>query len=342
MSETTPGVAPDPEAAPVRWGIAGTGRIASDFAEDLALLPGARLAAVGSRSQESADAFADRFGIPNRHVGYENLAADPEVDAVYVAVPHTGHCDVVLTAIAGGKAVLCEKPFSVNAGEAERMVAAAAAAGVPLMEAMWVRFLPHFIALRELLGEGAVGEVRSFTGDRGALLSTDPEHRVLNPALAGGALLDLGVYPVSLASMVFGGRAPERIEALMRPAVTGVDAQISMLFGYESGAHALISTALDTQSANQVSVVGTAGRIDLPEVWSRSGPLFLTTYEGGESRVYAFEHEGNGLRHQAGEVGRLLRAGLTESPVIPWQETVDVMRTMDRVREAAGLRYPGE
>lgn len=157
----------------IRWGISGTGGIAAAFARDLALLPDAEIVAVGSRTQAAADAFADRFGIAHRHVGYEALAADPDVDAIYVAVPHTGHCEATLAAIAGGKAVLCEKPFSLNLAEAERMVAAARAAGTFLMEAMWVRFLPHFVHLRQLIADGRIGEVRSVVADRGEILSTD-------------------------------------------------------------------------------------------------------------------------------------------------------------------------
>jgi predicted dehydrogenase len=327
-----------------RWGIAGTGGIASVFAEDLARLPDAELVAVGSRSQASADAFGDRFGIAHRHEGYEALAADPDVDAVYVAVPHVGHCETALTAIAAGKAVLVEKPFTVNEAEARRMVEAARAAGTFLMEAMWVRFLPHFAKVRELVAQGRIGEIRSVIADRGSILSTDPTHRVLAPELGGGALLDLGVYPVSFVSMLLG--EPDRVKALALPAVTGVDAQTSLLLGHRGGAHALITTALDAESANAASITGTKGRIDVPHVWHRTSPVILTHYgadgmaDGAET--FEFTHEGNGLRHQAAEVGRCVRAGLTQSPVIPLDETLAVMRTMDAARRRFGLRYPGE
>ncbi|HEU5331460.1 MAG TPA: Gfo/Idh/MocA family oxidoreductase [Actinocrinis sp.] len=328
----------------IRWAIAGTGTIASAFADDLARLPDAQLVAVGSRSKASADAFAQRFGIPNRHQGYAELAADPEVDAVYVAVPHTGHCETALAAIAAGKAVLVEKPFTVNEAQARRLVEAAAAAGTFLMEAMWVRFLPHFVKVRELVAEGRIGALRSVAADRGAILSSDPAHRILAPALAGGALLDLGVYPVSFASMVLG--EPDRVEALMRPAVTGVDAQASLLLGHAGGAHALITTVLDTETSNAASITGTDGRIDVPRVWDRTSPVRLTLFgrDGLSHTVETFEftHEGNGLRHQAAEVGRCLRAGLTQSPVIPLDETLAVMRTLDAARERMGLQYPGE
>jgi len=325
----------------IRWGIAGTGGIATDFANDLALLPDAEIVAVGSRSQSSADAFADRFGIPHRHVGYEALAADPDVDAVYVAVPHTGHCEATLAAIAGGKAVLCEKPFALNAAEAEQMIAAARAAGTFLMEAMWVRFLPHFVALRGLLADGRIGEIRSVVTDRGDVLSADEEHRVLNPALGGGTLLDLGIYPVSLASMVIGEGVPEQVQALVSRANTGVDARTSMVLGYKSGAHALITTSLDSRTANAASITGSKGRIDVPQMWRRTSPIELSLLDGFTERI-ELPHEGHGLRHQAAELGRCLRAGETESPVIPLDETLAIMQTLDLVRERIGLRYPGE
>jgi predicted dehydrogenase len=325
----------------IRWGIAGTGGIAAAFARDLALLPDAEIVAVGSRTQASADAFADRFGAAHRHVGYAALAADPDVDAVYVAVPHTGHHEATLAAVAGGKAVLCEKPFSLNAAEAGQMVAAARAAGTFLMEAMWVRFLPHFALLRKLIADGRIGEVRSVVADRGDILSADGNHRVLNLSLGGGALLDLGVYPVSLASMVTGGRLPDRVEAVAAFAATGADAHTSIVLGYPGGAHAVITTTLDSRTPNAVSVTGTEGRIVLPRAWGRTSPVELTRLDGTVEST-ELPHEGHGLRHQAAELGRCLRAGLTESPVIPLDETLSVMRTLDLVRERIGLRYPGE
>lgn len=326
----------------IRWGIAGTGGIASAFVQDLKLLQDAEVVAVGSRAQETADAFADRHGIAHRHVGNDALAADPEVDAVYVAGPHPAHCEAALAAIAGGKAVLIEKPFTVNAAEAERIIDAAKQAGTVLMEAMWVRFLPHMAHVRELLAQGAVGEVRSVIADRGELLSTDPKHRIRNPALGGGALLDLGIYPVSFASMATGGQLPERVEAVARMTEdTGVDAHTSMLFVYPGGAHGVISTSLDARSANTAAINGTEGRILIRNPWATTSAVELTTNDG-TSVTTALPHPGHGLRHQAAEIGRLLREGLTQSPVIPLDETLAVMRTLDLVRERIGLRYPGE
>ncbi len=323
----------------IRWGIAGTGVIADAFARDLRLLDDAELVAVGSRSQDAADRFADAHGIPHRHVGYDALAADPDVDAVYVAVPHTGHEAVSVTAIAAGKAVLCEKPFAVNAAQTERMIAAARAAGVFLMEAMWVRVLPHQVALRELVAQGRIGEIRSLVVDRGEVLSSDPAHRVLDPALGGGALLDLGIYPVSFASMLLG--APERVAAFATSAATGVDAQTSAVFGYANGAQALVTTALDVRTANTASITGTKGRIDIADWADGRLPGTLTLLDGTTQSLH-FPREGKGLRFQAAEVGRCLRAGRTESPVMPLDETLSIMRTLDLMRQQFGLRYPGE
>ena len=325
----------------IRWGIAGTGGIAARFAEDLDLLPDAEVVAVGSRSQASADVFGDRYGIRNRHVGYEALAADDEVDAIYVAVPHSGHCEAALAGIAGRKAVLVEKPFSVNAAEAERMIDAARAAGTFLMEAMWVRWMPHFQQVHKLLAEGAIGQVRQVIADRGEILSTDPLHRINNPLLAGGALLDLGIYPVSFNSFAVGGRAPEHVEAVGRMTQTGVDAQTSMVFSYDDGAQTIISTSLDARSGNRAVITGSEGRIVLSEPWGRICPVEVVRNDGFAYTTVA-PHEGSGLRHQASEVGQRLRAGELESPVITLDETLTIMRTLDRVRERIGLTYPGE
>ncbi|MGH3417465.1 MAG: Gfo/Idh/MocA family protein [Actinocrinis sp.] len=323
----------------IRWGIAGTGVIADAFTEDLALLPDAEVVAVGSRSKDTADAFASKHGIPHRHAGYDALAADPDVDAIYIAVPHTAHEEVTRTAIDGGKAVLCEKPFAINAAETGRMIAAARAAGVFLMEAMWVRFLPHQVALRELLAEGRIGEPRSLVVDRGEVLSTDPLHRLRNPALGGGALLDLGIYPISFASMVMG--TPDKLASFATFTDTGVDAQTSAVFGYPNGAHSLVTTALDTRTANSASITGTEGRIEVPFYSNGSVPFTLNLLDG-TVETFEFTREGRGLRFQAAEVGRALSAGETQSPVMPLDETLSIMRTLDGIREQIGLRYPSE
>ena len=224
---------------PLNWGLIGTGRIAETFAADLRLTDSGRIAAVGSRQMDSANRFADRFDIPNRHASYEALVADPGVEVVYVATPHPLHHSGALLALRAGKSVLVEKPFTMNAGEADDLVATARADGLFLMEAMWTRFLPHIAEIRRLLAEGALGEIVMVTADHGQWFPKDRDSRLFAPELGGGALLDLGVYPVSFASMVLG--KPDRIAALIEPTFTGVDGQASMLFGYSNGAQAALT-----------------------------------------------------------------------------------------------------
>src|SRR2546421_12115048 len=221
---------------PLGWGLIGTGGIAATFAADLMFTESGRATAVGSRHMDSANRFADRFDIPNRHANYESLVADPDVDVVYVATPHPLHHANALLALHAGKPVLVEKAFTMNAAEARDLVATARREGLFLMEAMWTRFLPHIAEIRRLLAEGALGEIGTVTADHGQWFAQHPEFRLFAPRLGGGALLDLGVYPVSFASMVLG--RPGRIVALIDPASTGVDGQTAMVFGYARGAQA--------------------------------------------------------------------------------------------------------
>jgi predicted dehydrogenase len=310
------------------WGVIGTGGIASAFTADLARTDSGRVVAVGSRAQDSADRFADRFDIPHRHASYEALVADPDIDAVYVATPHPMHHAAAMLALRAGKAVLVEKPFTMNAAEAVELVDTARAAGLFLMEGMWTRFLPHVAQIRRLVDEGVLGDIVAVHADHGAWFEKDPASRLFAPELGGGALLDLGVYPVSFASMLLG--TPDRVVTLTDPAFTGVDGQTSMLFGYASGAQAILSCTLAAASATTASIVGTKARIDVERPFFAPTPFVLTPRDGVPVR-YETPHEGSGLRHQAGEVARCLREGLTESPLMPLDETLAIMRTIDRV-----------
>jgi predicted dehydrogenase len=316
----------------VRWGLIGTGWIADRFAADLALLPDAQAVAVGSRRPETADAFADRFGIAHRHASYEALVADPDVDVVYVSTPHSGHHAAARLALEAGKHVLLEKPFTMDAAQARDLVDLARGRGRFLMEAMWTRFLPHVVRLRELLAEGALGTVRTVVADHAQWFARDATHRLYAPELGGGALLDLGIYVVSLSSMVLG--PPSRVTAVSHPAFTGVDAQTSILLEHEGGAHAVLTTTLEAAGSNRAAVVGTDGRAEIPPYWVGPSSLVVTP-RTGEPWLFDPPHPGNGLRHQAAEVGRCLREGLGESPVMPLDETVAIMRTMDAVSRSA-------
>jgi predicted dehydrogenase len=324
---------------PIRWGIIGTGGIASAFTGDLALLPDAHAVALGSRSQGSADAFGDRFGIARRYPSYEALADDPDIDAIYVATPHPGHHAAALLGINAGKAVLVEKPFTINAGEARDLIAAAQARGTFLMEAMWTRFLPHVIRIREVIASGRLGEIRSVIADHGQWFPKNPDHRIYAPVLGGGALLDLGIYPLSFASMIFG--TPTKVTAVSDVAFTGVDAQTSIVLQYGGGRQSISFTTLETRTANQAAINGTDARIEVDGVFYSPSSFSVISRDGAVER-FDIPHEGHGLRHQAAEVGRCLRAGLTESPILTLAETLSIMETLDEVRRQIGLRYPSE
>ena len=313
---------------PLRWGLIGTGGIAATFAADLELTDSGVVAAVGSRRMDSADRFGDRFGVPNRHASYEELVVDPDVDVVYVATPHPSHHANAQLALRAGKPVLVEKAFTMNAEEARDVVATARAEGLFLMEAMWTRFLPHIAQLRGLLDDGVLGEIVTVTADHGQWFAKDPAFRAFAPELGGGALLDLGVYPVSFASMVLG--EPERIVSVVSPAFTGVDGQTSMVFGYATGAQAVLTCTLSAKSPTRAAIVGTEARIEIDGDFYAPSSFTLISRSGEQTR-FDEPHEGRGLRHEADEVARCLREGLLESPLMPLEETISIMATMDAV-----------
>jgi predicted dehydrogenase len=317
---------------PLRWGLIGTGGIAATFASDLELTDSGRVVAVGSRTLESANRFADAHGVMNRHGSYAELVADPEVDVVYVATPHPMHHDDALLALRAGKPVLVEKPFTMNAAEAREIVAEARERGLFAMEAMWTRFLPHIREVRRLLAEGALGELVTVSADHGQWFPKDPAHRLFAPELGGGALLDLGIYPVSFASMVLG--QPERIISLVEPAFTGVDGQTSLLFAYASGAQAVLTTTSFARSPTRAAIVGTDGRIEIDGDFYAPSSFTLIPREGEPTR-FEQPHEGLGLRHQADEVARCLSEGLLESPLMGLDETVSIMETIDAILASA-------
>ncbi len=321
----------------VRWGVVGTGGIASAFVADLRLVEGAEAVAVGSRAQQSADRFAAEHSLGRAHPTYEALVTDDEVDVVYVATPHPGHHAAALMAIEAGKAVLVEKPFTMDAAEAESLVTAARDRGVFLMEAMWARFVPWAVRLRELLADGTLGDVREVIADHGQWFPLDASHRLFAPELGGGALLDLGVYPVSFASMVLG--TPSRVTAVSDPAFTGVDATTSMLMQYAGGAHAVLTATLSAAGPTTAAVVGTDARVLVDGPFYTPGGFTLTRRDGTSER-FDQPVEGRGMWCEAAEVVRCLREGRLESDVMPLDETVAIMATMDEVRRQIGLTYP--
>ncbi|MFE2544562.1 Gfo/Idh/MocA family protein [Actinacidiphila glaucinigra] len=325
----------------VRWGILATGGIAASFAEDLRELKDeAEIVAVGSRRLDSARAFADRFGIPRAYGSWTELADDEGVDVVYVATPHSAHRVAAGLCLRAGRSVLCEKPFTVNAVEARELADLARAHGRFLMEAMWTYCNPVVRRLTELVADGAIGEVRSVHADFGLAGPFDPGHRLLDPALGGGALLDLGVYPVSFAHLLLG--EPDEVQAWAHLTEDGVDDNTGMLLGYDSGAMAVLSCSLTADTAQTAVVTGSAGRIEVPASFFHPD-RFVLHREGREPEEFGAPDDGlRGLQHEAAEVMRCLRAGERESPLVPLEGSLAVMRTLDTVRDRIGVRYPGE
>jgi len=323
----------------LRWGIIGTGGIARQFTQDL-LLAGHPVAAVGSRSREGAERFAARFGLPAAHPSYQDLVADPAVDLVYVATPHPWHYQNASLALQAGKHVLVEKPFTLNAAQARQLTEEAAGRGLLVLEAMWTRWLPHMTRLREIIAAGTIGEVRSMSADHTQLLPDDPGHRLNDLALGGGALLDLGVYPVSFAFQLFG--PPASIQAAATFKETGADAQVATIFRYPGGQIATSYSASTTRGPNVAVVLGTGGRIEVDSVWYTATGLRVYDAAGALTEEFAPAVAGRGMQYQAAEAERLVSEGKTASAVLPPQESVAIMAALDEIRAQIGLRYPGE
>lgn len=323
---------------PIRWGILGTGKIAGKFAQALPLVPDAELVAVGSRSVETARRFAAANGVSRAYGSYEELARDPEVDVVYVATPHVLHAENTLLCLEAGKPVLCEKPFTLNAAEARQVIAFARERGLYVMEAMWMRFIPLVRRFRELIEEGAIGEPLLLHADFGFRADFPPEHRLYDPRLGGGALLDLGVYPIHLAYMVWG--KPDTVSGVAHLGPTGVDEQGGMVLGYAGGHMAVLSTSTRVDTPVEATLMGAAGRMRLHRRFHHATRLTITTEAGEQSIEMPFT--GNGLQYEALEVMRCLKEGRTESDIMPLDETLSIMETLDALRSMWGLRYPGE
>ncbi|HEX7835761.1 MAG TPA: Gfo/Idh/MocA family oxidoreductase [Pseudolysinimonas sp.] len=323
----------------LRWGILGTGWIARQMTDDLKI-HGSPVTAVGSRTQASADAFAAEFGIPASHGSYAALVADPDVDVIYVATPHPSHVGDATLALEAGKHVLLEKPYTINAAEARAVADLARDRGLVVLEAMWTRWMPHMIRLREIIAAGTLGDVRTIIVDHNQRLPQDPGHRIQDPALGGGALLDLGIYPVSFAWDVFG--APASIHAISSPTATGVDRQTAMLFGYADGQQAVLHTASDTQGPNTAAILGTAARVEIDPVWYN--PTTMRVIDPDDNVIEEFDGrvEGRGMQFQAAEIERIVASGALEGDILPPSESIAIMGTLDEIRTQIGLRYPSE
>jgi predicted dehydrogenase len=323
----------------LRWGILATGLIAGLFTADL-LRMGHKVTTVGSRSDQTARRFAAQFGIARAHGSYQSLFADPEVDIVYVATPHPLHAANAIAALEAGKHALVEKPFTINAAEAQKVVDLAEQKGLVVLEAMWTRFLPHMLRIREIVASGALGEIRAVIADHTQDLPDDPMHRLNALDLGGGALLDLGIYPISFAWDMLG--APQSVQATARFKATGADAEVATLFRHTGGAVSLTLSISDAAGPNVATVIGTQGRIDIDSVWYEPTNFLVYDNQGNVVEEYKSSVQGRGMQYQAAEVERLIKAKKLVSEILPLTETVAIMRTLDAIRAQIKLRYPGE
>ena len=350
IADVTPGPAvtdPLPSDRPVRWGILATGKIATAFVRDLSLLDACEVAAVGARRQESADAFAAEHGIGTAYGDYRALVEDPDVDVVYVATPHALHREHVELAFDAGKPVLCEKALTLTAADAEHLVARAREQRLFFMEAMWMRCNPVVRRMQQLVASGELGEVQQVRADLGFVVDKPPTDRLLDPALGGGVLLDMGIYPLTFASLFLG--EPSSISATATLSEAGADLNIVVGLGYDDGAVAAVTSTMTAWSPRNASVATNRGRIDVPDGFHHPRSFTWTPLDGDpdvsgppQPQEVTEEVIGTGLAHEALEVVRCLRSGETESPLVPLDDTVALMRQMDRIRSLVGVRYAAD
>lgn len=319
----------------LRWGILGAGGIAKQQVSDMKL-HGFDIASVAARDLAKARAWADEMGVPTAYGSYEELAADPDIDAVYVATIHPTHAEAARIALEGGKHVLVEKPFTIDAAQARSIVELAASKNLVVLEAMWTRWLPHMVRIREILAEGLLGDVRVVLADHDQNNGGNDRMRLLE--LGGGALLDLGIYPVSFAWDVLG--APSTVLAHATLTDAGVDAETAIILGYPSGAHAVLQTQMTGTGPNRAAVVGTKGRIEIESVWYNV--VGFTRYDADNQVVERFDEkvDGRGMHFQAAELERIVASGKLEGEILPPAESVAIMETLDEVRRQIGLVYP--
>jgi predicted dehydrogenase len=324
---------------PVRWAILGTGGIAHAFATALMETPGATLAAVGSRSIASAAKFSREFGSPAAYGSYQDLCDAPGVDIVYIGTPHSMHAANAIMALNGGKAVLCEKPFAMNLREAGQVVALAREKKLFLMEAMWTRYMPALAELRRIVASGEIGAPRQLHADFGFVAPPEPAHRVNNRALGGGALLDLGIYPLSIATAIMG--PVKTVRAVAEMSATGVDAQTGFQLLHEGGGMSVCSCSLLANTPGELTVSGALGRVRMDAMFHRSTSLTVTLADGS-TRVVPTPYLGNGYVHEAAEASRCVRAGLLESEGMTLADTLALMGVLDTIRAQIGLRYKAD
>lgn len=326
----------------IRWGILGAGRIARKFASDLRLVDDAVLIAVGSRSRQSAEEFSKEFPVQYCHGSYRELAENPEVDVIYIATPHNLHRENTLLCLQNNKAVLCEKPFAMNARQAMEMINMAKERKVFLMEALWTKFHPHYIKMQEMISQGLLGEIKAVLVNFGFKPQAPVPARLFDPKLGGGTVMDIGIYNVFIAMSILG--KPDQIEATMTPAPTGVDEQCAILFKYKNGAQAQLFSTFSSNLATEADICGTGGRIRLTSRFYEPSSNIEFYPERTDSRqiIPVPKEAGSGYQYEARHVNDCLRKGMTESDSVSFADTLLMMETLDKIRETAGIHYPAD
>lgn len=326
----------------IKWAILGCGRIAGKFATDLQLVTDAELFAVASRDLEKAKAFAAQYPVQHIYGSYEELVRNNDIDVIYVATPHSHHHEHTLLCLRHNKAVLCEKAFAINGTQVREMVKEARNRKVFLMEAMWTKFLPHYNKVRSMIVDGKLGELQSIQVNFGFLPPQPPAQRIFDPLLGGGTLLDIGIYNVFLVQSILG--KPDHIQAIMKKASTGVDEQLAVQFQYDSGAVAQLLSSFTSNLQTDANIAGNHGRIRLTSRFYEPSATIEYYPERVDSMqiIPVNKEPGWGYHHQIRHVQECLRQGLTESPVMTHQDSLDLMETMDAIRGEVGLVYPAD
>lgn len=327
----------------INWGIIAPGRIAHKFAQALRGTDGAVLHSVASRSLDRSHDFANTYGFKHVASDYADLLADPKVDVIYIASPHRFHAEQAIQCLNAGKAVICEKPMTVNLHDAQRVLQAAQDNQQFYMEAVWTRFMPVYQAIAEWVRQGIIGTVEAVQASFGIATEFDPSHRLYDPELAGGALLDLGIYPITLAQMALQS-VPIDVQASASIGASGVDERTGMVLRYPSGAIATLNATVRANTSYDAWIFGSEGNIHIPRFWcAESATVYSpSSIEFNNPKTHAFPHRINGYEGEIEEVHRCLRAGYLESPVLPWSESLAVIEIMDTIRRQVGLKYPFE
>lgn len=321
----------------MNWGIIGMGRIARKFANDLKLVPNAKLHAVASQSLERAQAFAKEFGAPHAFGTYDEIVTCPDLDVVYIATPHVQHCENTLLCLRHNIPVLCEKPFAMNLEETQKMVMTARENQTFLMEAIWTRFIPTIVKTLELIDSGAIGEVISVKADFGFKAPFDPDGRLFNRNLGGGSLLDIGIYPAFLALLVLG--KPNKIKAFASIGPTGIDEEMGAILQYNNGQMAHLHSTIRATTKTEAFIYGDQGTIHLHTRWHEPTGMTLLLQDERPQPFY-FDSKGKGYHYEAEHVMQCLQAGKTESALLSLDFSLNLMELLDHIRKEAGIFYP--